>query len=137
MPAEFGAQIAAHALALVGTPFRLHGRQIATGLDCVGVVAQALASTGFKCDVSADYHMRGDHLALALGHFDVRQFARVDAAQPETGDVQLCQPGVRQLHFAVLTQRGAVHAHAGLRRVVLTPLPLPWPVIGQWRFIGG
>lgn len=137
MPAEYGEQIAGRALELLGAKFRLHGRQVATGLDCVGVVVQALAATACKFDVPTGYRMRGDHLALALDHFDGGQFVRVDAAQPKAGDVQLCQVGVRQLHFAVLTRCGAVHAHAGLRRVVLTPLPLPWPVLGQWRYIGG
>jgi hypothetical protein len=30
-----------------------------------------------------------------------------------------------------------VHAHAQLGRVVLTPLPPPWPVVRQWRIGGG
>jgi hypothetical protein len=28
---------------------------------------------------------------------------------------------------------GFVHAHAGLRRVVTTPAPLPWPIECHWR----
>ncbi len=36
------ADLAAAALNLIGTPFRLHGRDPATGLDCVGLVAEAM-----------------------------------------------------------------------------------------------
>lgn len=39
-----------------------------------------------------------------------------------------------QLHLMIGTRDGIVHAHAGLGRVVLTPGPSPWPLLGAWRF---
>jgi hypothetical protein len=39
-----------------------------------------------------------------------------------------------QFHFAIaVTAARIVHAHAGLRKVVLGPLPDAWPVVGRWR----
>jgi hypothetical protein len=38
-----------------------------------------------------------------------------------------------QRHLAVLTERGFVHADAGLRQVVETPGPPAWRVLSAWR----
>ena len=39
---------------LVGTPFRLHGRTPAAGVDCVGLVACALKHGGVPCGGAVD-----------------------------------------------------------------------------------
>lgn len=123
-------------MALVGTPFLLHGREPGIGIDCVGLVGLSLKSTGKLFEIPCDYALRGTYLERAVGFFDREFFHHlsVDSALP--GDILLCQPAIRQLHFAVTTSQGLVHAHAGLRRVVLTPQPVPWPVTGHWRYIG-
>jgi hypothetical protein len=133
---ETGTKIAAAALALVGSPFKLRGRNAAAGIDCVGVVGLALEGTGHQVCIPCDYAMRGDYLGRISAFFDRGGFARIVHDYPVIGDIWLAQPGPQQLHFAIIATDGAVHAHAGLRRVVLTPFPLPWPVIGRWRFIG-
>lgn len=38
-----------------------------------------------------------------------------------------------QLHLAVRTKQGFVHAHAGIRRVVETPGEPQWPLLGAYR----
>ncbi len=123
-------------MTLLGVPFRLHGRSVETGLDCVGVLAQCLSATGQILDVPADYGLRGDFEARAIAFFSRDGFARVADSSWVTGDLLLLRPGPRQIHFGVLARAGVVHAHLGLRRVVLTPLPLPYCRIGQWRFYG-
>jgi hypothetical protein len=55
-----GARLAAAADDLVGCRFRLRGRDPATGLDCVGVAAVALARCGGLAVVPQDYQMRND-----------------------------------------------------------------------------
>lgn len=60
-----------------------------------------------------------------------RVLVRVDAASP--GDVLMLRTGPGQLHFAVRTTRGLVHADAALRRVVERPGPVEAPVLGCWR----
>lgn len=131
-----GAEIATRATALIGTPFRLHGRNADGGIDCVGVVALSLQNSGCGLSVPCDYAMRGQYREHAFAFFDRNHFQTVTADNHQTGDILLCQPAVRQLHFAIITAAGLVHAHAGLRRVVVTPPPVTWPVIGHWRYIG-
>lgn len=122
--------VAEAALAQVGVPFRLHGRDRA-GLDCVGVVACALRAGGFEGDVPCGYALRG-------GQPD-RVIATLDAAlrrseRPCAGDVILFAVGPGQLHLAIRVEGGIVHADAGMRRVVMRPGGAPWPVLGVWRW---
>jgi hypothetical protein len=130
------ANVAQTALDLIGVPFLLHGRAVASGLDCVGLVGLCLSALGKDAAVPTDYRLRGQHKARACAYFDERQFSRVSDGSVVAGDILLLEPGVRQIHLAVVTHEGAVHAHMGLGRVVATPLPLPWPTIAQWRLIG-
>ena len=120
---------AERACALVGTPFRLQGRG-PDGLDCVGVALQTfgLSSDNFR----RNYRMRGDHqaeLRAALG----RHFRRLPATQLRVGDLMLMQVASDQLHLAVRTSAGFVHAHAGIRRVVETPGMPDWPLLSIFR----
>jgi hypothetical protein len=120
--------VAARALELVGVRFRLHGRDAVHGLDCVGVVAVALARAGVLTTVPSGYSLRGGRPAEVA--------AMLDAVLPRgdgVGAVLLCAVGAGQLHLGIRTAGGLVHADAGLRRVVLRPGVVPWPVIGCWR----
>ena len=128
-----GERIAAAALAAVGTRFRLHGRNLDTGLDCVGLVAHSLAASGWEDEVPTGYALRGRDPTGVAALFDAH-FARGDGQRP--GDILLVVPGAAQLHLSITTHRGVVHADAGLRRVVERPGPLPWPLIGAWRTEG-
>ncbi|NWK98042.1 hypothetical protein DM806_20730 [Sphingobium lactosutens] len=118
------------ARALVGVPFRLHGRG-RDGLDCVGLAALALGRTG----VPDAYGLRSRDIGRAeewLRAAGLRPVACGGAGE-KPGDLALVRPGPLQLHLMVGTGTGFVHAHAGLGRVVETPGPSPWPVIGWWR----
>jgi cell wall-associated NlpC family hydrolase len=130
------AAIAGRALEIVGAPFKLGGRCPRAGLDCVGVVGFVLADNIVSHPIPNDYALRGEYLDRISAFFNRPAFQRLENASLRSGDILLYQPSVRQLHLAVVTVHGAVHAHAGLRRVVLTPLPLPWALIGHWRFTG-
>lgn len=128
--------VAQTALGLVGIPFLLHGRSVEGGLDCVGLVGLCLSAVGKASAVPADYRLRGQYSERACTYFDERDFRRVTDASVVAGDVLLLAPGARQIHLAILTHAGAVHAHMGLGHVVVTPLPLPWRIIAQWRLFG-
>jgi hypothetical protein len=120
---------AERARALVGTRFRPQGRD-AEGLDCVGV---ALATFGVPIEsVRRDYRLRGDHEA-EVRDFLTAQFRRVPRAQLRHGDLMLMKVSSEQLHLAVRTSGGFVHAHAGLRRVVETPGMPEWPIAVVYR----
>lgn len=128
-----GETLAAAALALVGTRFRLHGRDPATGLDCIGLLAAALADSGRAAPLPIHYALRNRSIASLL------EFAApaglVETAAPiEAGDVLLVRTGPAQHHLLIAAPgQGFVHAHAGLRRVAVTPGPLAWPAERHWR----
>ena len=124
-------RIAAQALDLLGAPFRLHGRSRTTGLDCVGLAALAAQQAGVRVDRLPVYQLRGMSLGNAEAALRSAGFEPVDGAGE--GDLLIAQSGPMQLHLMIQTPRGLVHAHAGLGRVVLMPLPSPWPILGRWR----
>ncbi|OJY67487.1 MAG: hypothetical protein BGP16_02880 [Sphingobium sp. 66-54] len=126
-------RIAAEALALLGVPFRLHGRSPLTGLDCVGLAALAVARAGGRVGALPDYRLRGTSVARAERALRAAGFALADAAT--AGTLLVARSGPMQLHLMIAAGGGLVHADAGLGRVVLMPAPSPWPVLGRWRLI--
>lgn len=116
------------ARALIGAPFRLHGRDPETGLDCVGLIACA---TGRVDKAPCGYSLRscgGPQAYLsALDAFGTR------LSGPVPGCVLLLHAGPAQAHLGLFSGSSLIHADAGLRRVVETPLPLPWPIAGAWQ----
>lgn len=124
-----GRQVAAAARATVGAAFRLHGRDAEGGLDCLGVAVLALQSAGYQATVPDGYRLRcGDAARFAEC---LRELEKADGMA--AGDILLCRAGPGQLHVAVRTDRGIVHADAALRRVVERPGEPPWPVLAAWR----
>lgn len=124
-----GERMATAALALVGVPFRVQGRDAATGVDCVGVVAIALRAGGYAGPLPGDYRLRtGAHPMVAEPGA-----AFVPADLPAIGDVTVFRAGAGQLHLGIRTRAGLVHADAALRRVVLRPGADAWPLVAAWR----
>lgn len=118
---EVGAAIFTAARELVGTRFRLHGRDVATGVDCVGLVALAYARAGIIIfPVPDDYALRGMKRAeMEAGLVAAGLTRRAEGCAG--GDVALVACGHGQLHLAIMGEASHVHAHAGLRCVVETP----------------
>lgn len=117
----------AAARSVVGSRFRLHGREPASGLDCVGLIAWALDLS----DVASGYPLRSGDADAVANLIAAAGLSRADDRR--AGDVLLCRAGPGQLHLAIWTGDGVVHADAVLRRVVERPGPVAWPVIGIWR----
>lgn len=130
---DAGSRLAAAALTLVGAPFRLHGRDPASGLDCVGVLAEALARCGWAMALPNGYALRATTLTPLLARARMLGFHPTEGpARP--GDVLLLAPGSNQHHLAIVAADGAaIHAHAGLGRVVHGALPADWALLGRWR----
>lgn len=130
-----GEALAAAAASLVGTRFRLHGRDPAIGLDCVGLLAAALEHLGRPSALPNGYRLRNRDIAAWLPDPAACGFAPVsDGLRP--GDVVLTRPGPGQVHLAIAASAGGwVHAHAGLRRVVHQPGGLPGEALGHWRLL--
>ena len=127
-----GDALAAAARALVGTRFRLGGRDPARGLDCFGVLDAALRAIGRTPSLPIGYRQR--RLALpALDPWFVANTLVRCRPPARAGDVMLLDCGPAQPHLAILSSSGFVHAHARVGRVIETPGTPPWPVIGHAR----
>ncbi len=117
----------------MGTPFRLHGRDPETGLDCIGVLAAALVGCGQAAPLPAGYRLR----MIAIDDWlpDPAALGFAPAVPPfEDGDVVLLRAGAVQFHLAIAAGGGSwIHAHAGLRRVVCSPAVPDGTVVHHWR----
>lgn len=125
-----GERAVAAARSAVGARFRLHGREVESGLDCVGLVALALRAEGFEGAVPSGYALRSGDASRVWRAIEAAGLVAGEDSRP--GDLLLLRTGPGQLHFAIWTGSGIVHADAMLRRVVERP-GSSWPVIGRWR----
>ena len=132
MRAKSGRGVARASLALVGTPFRLHGRDAATGLDCIGLVGLA---AGIEL-LPEGYTMRSGTPPRITDGLRAAGF-RQRRGRPKLGDVIVFRPGPGQFHFGIRTEAGFVHADARRGRVVATPGTPDWPVEGIWHVSRG
>lgn len=129
-----GERAVAAARAAAGARFRLHGRDATGGLDCVGLAALALRAEGFAGDVPSGYALRSGDVANVVA--SLMALGLRPAGNGRAGDLLLLDAGPGQLHFAIETDTGIIHADAVLRRVI-ERTDLPWPVIGRWRLAEG
>ena len=130
-----GAAFATAAAALAGTPFRLHGRDCETGVDCVGLVALALRGCGRAPLIPEGYTLHALSVAPLLRFAAANGFAPAAVDAPDrTGDLLLLRPAPIQAHLTIaLGSEGFIHAHAGLGRVTIEAGRPPWPVAARWR----
>ena len=106
---------------MIGARFRPQGSDPATGLDCVGLVWAAYAAAGRRLARPACYPMRGWDGARIAAALRAAGFAPV-GEDGRAGDVALIAYAAGQFHLGLMGEGAMVHAHAGLRRVVETPL---------------
>ena len=91
-----GPDFARAAQALVGCPFRLHGRDPATGLDCIGLLESAMIACGLSASLPVGYTLRTGtwrglaEIAAGLGFIE-------HSGPFAAGDVVLFQPSPMQL----------------------------------------
>ena len=121
------------AAALVGCRFRLHGRDPATGLDCVGLVHASLAAIGRTPVTPRGYGLRN----VSIDHW--LDFAARSGLVPADGppgpdEVLLVTLGYGQHHLMITTGADeVVHAHAGLARVIRHQRDPAAPLRARWR----
>ena len=136
---SLGAAVAEAAVSLIGTRYRLHGRDPAHGLDCVGLVEAALREAGCDWRAPTGYSLRSVEIEPKLAALGAVPLARIACMPPDRpGDVLLLRAGPAQVHLAISGPYSAhapdlVHAHAGLRRVVRLSCSPGWPVLARWR----
>ena len=105
-------------------------------LDCVGLAVYSLFDSDGLAQIAVNYHFRGyyeDWLATGLQNLGLKPQL---SNQPwALGDLIVFKPSASQVHLGISTKGGVVHAHAGLRKIVMTPDP-QMRVIGHWRLEG-
>lgn len=114
------------ARAMIGTRFRLHGRDPESGLDCVGFIARVFAVDG----VPTGYALRGgtqEGWAVLLDGFATRRNGGAQA-----GDIMLLHTGPVQFHLGLWSGTSLIHADAAMGRVIELPGWPRWPVLGVW-----
>ena len=126
-------RLARAAETLEGTPFRLHGRDPATGLDCIGLLGAAMARAGQPICLPSGYPWRLRDLSRWLPSPQSCGFS-VARSAVRPGDCVILQPGPAQFHLAIaLRDDRWIHAHAGLRRVVISAELPAGPIAAHWR----
>ena len=118
------------ARALIGTRFRLHGRDPASGLDCVGLIVCACPAITRPPE---GYALRGGASAGFAAMF-IANGMKEREGEPRVGDVLLLQPSAAQFHLGIWSGESLIHADGVLRRVVETPGALAWPLVSGWYF---
>lgn len=113
--------VLARAKTLVGTPFRLQGRDPGHGIDCVGLVVLACAINDAP---RPDYRRRGEHFACFIER-SAPWLRRVSSKAARVGDIVLLHCGTRSWHVGIFTQDGLIHADPSAGRVVFRPGDLP------------
>lgn len=118
---------------LVGTPFKVRGRDPRTGVDCIGMLCAALEIIGRDPPVLPTYAMRNidrarfEPLLVQLGLEPTQ-----GSLQP--GDIVLLHPSAAQYHIAIIGSSGRIiHAHASLGCVVASPPVVLWPIEARWK----
>ncbi len=120
---------------LIGTRFRLHGRDPARGLDCVGLVVASLEAIGCSPKAPDGYKLRNVDPARFLEYAAISGLALASGSK-ERGDIVMIRPGPCQQHLIIAECEGfGIHAHAGLRRVVRQPMSFPDQPIAHWRLL--
>ena len=112
------------ARALLGAPFRLHGRGT-DGIDCIGLIAAAFEEDA----IPTGYALRTATLAPLLDALVARGFV---ASELASGALVALRPGPAQLHLGIWTGVSLIHADAGIGRVVETP-GRPANILGIWQ----
>ena len=126
-------RFAAAAEALIGTRYRLHGRNAMTGVDCVGLVSVALERAGQRWSELPAYGLRNFRKERFIPFAHENGFATASGPIMR-GDLLLTQMQPTQLHLLIAVEgTGFIHAHAGMRRVV-RQLNMPtFSIAAHWR----
>lgn len=128
-----GQKLANAAAHFIGVRFRLHGRNPEDGLDCIGLIACSLRAIGDNPTIPEGYHLRNTSPLSWIGCAELSGL-KTATGTIEAGDILLTKPGPGQDHLLIAeNEREAIHAHAGLRRVVRQPLSTTGTIQTHWR----
>lgn len=109
-------------------PYHHQGRN-RFGVDCAGLIVAAYRDLGIELEDLPAYGREpwNDGLRECVE----RNFQKVDR-DPEPGDILLLRVRREPQHLAIATDRGIIHAYAGVKKVVETSMSPHW----QKRIVG-
>lgn len=119
---------------MVGARFRPQGCDPRIGLDCVGLVWAAYAAAGRVLARPGGYPLRGWARGRVEAGLEGAGFGPAGEERRE-GDVALIALDAGQFHLGLIGTDRLVHAHAGLRRVVETPVEGMGQDVARWRLV--
>lgn len=118
---------------MIGCRFRLQGIDAASGLDCVGLICAAYRAVGVELAALAPYPIRGWSAKKICAHVAINGLTpRPRRTAPQIGDIAMMSLPAAQIHFALVGDVTIIHAHAGLRRVVESPIDFLQPPLRYW-----
>lgn len=135
MNSIIGEQLVEAAKSFLGVPFRLHGRDPQTGLDCVGLVDVSLRAIGIRPILPRGYRLRNLNFARWLSCAE-RSGLLPTSGHPWPGDIVLSAPSAGQCHLMIASEHMEfIHAHAGLRKVVCERAATNNNIVRHWRLL--
>ena len=130
-----GQKLAKAAAQFIGLRFQLHGRDPRQGLDCIGLVACSLEAVGCKPEAPSGYRLRNSNLRPWLNCAEQSGLTPINGAI-ESGDIILIKPGAGQYHLVIAENASsAIHAHAGIRKIVRQKIALGDLKFRHWRLL--
>lgn len=130
-----GQELAKAAAQFIGLRFQLHGRDPSQGLDCIGLVACSLEAVGCKPETPSGYGLRNSNLTPWLNCAEQSGLTQISGAV-ELGDIVLIKPGPGQYHLVIAeTASSAIHAHAGIRKIVRQTMAFSEIKTRHWRLL--
>ena len=99
----------------------------------MGLAALAMRAEGLDGAIPSGYALRSGDAAKVRAM--IAAAGLIERSDRRAGDLLLLRTGPGQLHLAIDSGTGIVHADAMLRRVVERG-DVRWPILGRWRTAG-
>lgn len=113
----------------LGARFVLNGCSIDGGFDCVGLTAFCYGLSPATLPRRAGL----GRVAPDIWHMALAEAGFTPTATPQIGDLLLLDCGRGRWHLGIQVERGLIHAHAGLGRVVHAATPAPMTLLARYR----
>ena len=120
---------AVRAQSALGARFALNGASIEGGFDCVGLTAFCYGLD----PATLPRRMGLGRAAPTVWHEALAKAGFIPTIIAQIGDLLLLDCGRGRWHLAIAVERGLIHAHAGLGRVVQAATPAPMTLLARYR----
>ncbi len=135
MPDTFAQDFVAAARLCLGARFRLQGRQLETGLDCIGLIIWSAQRCGLTVPDAQDYLLSDNPARLDAGLL-AAPILPIDPATIAAGNIVRLLSNGQPLHLAICGAETLIHADIKCRKVVEQRLTQAWrgQIVAAYRF---